>query len=151
MIVKGELDELVDTLNDYSVYLKQFGYDIDTIFAAYAIMAASLSGKKIKKNASSDAIKERMKELNVVQTRTSGTVHQHIPLHQNYDVPKTYVLVYTYPMSDPNGVQNTMVLQADQIYYVEPGYHVDDDYDKIVQVMIDKEFDKRSQQYNLYK
>ena len=75
MIVKGELDELVDTLNDYSVYLKQFGYDIDTIFAAYAIMAASLSGKKIKKNASSDAIKERMKELNVVQTRTSGTVH----------------------------------------------------------------------------
>ena len=28
---------------------------------------------------------------------------------------------------------------------IEHGYHVDDDYDKIVQVMIDKEFDKRSQ------
>ena len=129
MIVKGELDELVDTLNDYSVYLKQFGYDTDTIFAAYAIMAASLSGKKIKKNASSDAIKE----LSVVQTRTSGTVHQHIPQHQNYDVPKTCVLVYTYPMSDPNGVQNTMVLQADQIYYVEPGYHVDDEHSLVNQ------------------
>jgi phage-related minor tail protein len=75
MIVKGELDELVDTLQDYSVYLKQFGYDADTIFAAYAIMAASLSGKKIKKNASSDAIRERMKELSVVQVRSSGTVH----------------------------------------------------------------------------
>ena len=47
MIVKGELDELVDTLNDYSVYLKQFGYDIDTIFS----------------------------ELNVVQARASDTVH----------------------------------------------------------------------------
>jgi phage-related minor tail protein len=75
MIVKGELDELVDTLQDYSVYLKQFGYDTDTIFAAYAIMAASLSGKKIKKNQTTDAIKERMKELSVVQVRASGTVH----------------------------------------------------------------------------
>ena len=75
MIVKGELDELVDTLNDYSIYLKQFGYDIDTIFAAYAIMAASLSGKKINKNESSDAIKERMKELSVLQVRSSDTVH----------------------------------------------------------------------------
>jgi|TARA_Y100000015_G_scaffold26532_1_gene25704 phage-related minor tail protein len=75
MIVKGELDELVDTLNDYSVYLKQFGYSTDTIFAAYAIMAASLSGKKINKNQTTDAIKERMKELSVVQTRISGTVH----------------------------------------------------------------------------
>ena len=28
---------------------------------------------------------------------------------------------------------------------IEHGYHVDDDYDKIVQVMIDKEFDKQSQ------
>ena len=27
---------------------------------------------------------------------------------------------------------------------IEHGYHVDDDYDKIVQVMIDKEFDNRS-------
>jgi hypothetical protein len=51
------------------------GYDTDTIFAAYAIMAASLSGKKIKKNKSSDAIKERMGELSVVQVRASGTVH----------------------------------------------------------------------------
>jgi hypothetical protein len=38
-------------------------------------MAASLSGKKIKKNHTSDAIKERMSELNVVQVRASGTVH----------------------------------------------------------------------------
>ena len=75
MIIKGELDQLVDTLNDYSVYLKQFGYDTDTIFAAYAIMAASLSGKKIKKNQTTDAIKQRMKELSVVQARASGTVH----------------------------------------------------------------------------
>ncbi len=75
MIIKGELDELVETLTDYSTYLKQFGYDTDTIFAAYAIMAASLSGKKIKKNHTTDAIKERMTELNVVQVRASGTVH----------------------------------------------------------------------------
>ena len=75
MIVKGELDQLVDTLNDYSVYLKQFGYDTDTIFAAYAIMAASLSGKRSRRNQTTDAIKERMKELSVVQTRASDTVH----------------------------------------------------------------------------
>ena len=28
---------------------------------------------------------------------------------------------------------------------IEHGYHMDDDYDKIVQIMIDKEFDKQSQ------
>lgn len=27
---------------------------------------------------------------------------------------------------------------------IEYGYHIDDDYDKIVQIMIDKEFDNRS-------
>ena len=27
---------------------------------------------------------------------------------------------------------------------IEHGYHIDDDYDKIVQIMIDKEFDNRS-------
>ena len=75
MIVRVEVDELVDTLNDDSVDLKQFGYETDTIFAAYAIMAASLSGKKIKKNQTTDAIKERMTELNVVQVRASSTIH----------------------------------------------------------------------------
>ena len=27
---------------------------------------------------------------------------------------------------------------------IEHGYHIDDDYEKIVQIMIDKEFDNRS-------
>jgi hypothetical protein len=75
LIIKGELDRLVDTLNDYSTYLEQFGYDTDTIFAAYAIMAAALSGKKVKQKKPSEAIAERMKELNVVQSRTSDSIH----------------------------------------------------------------------------
>jgi|TARA_R110000824_G_scaffold166374_1_gene343143 hypothetical protein len=75
IIVKSQLDELVDTLHDYCIYLEQFGYDEDTIFAAYAILAASLSGKEVKPNRTSEAIKERMKELKVVHSNMTGTVH----------------------------------------------------------------------------
>lgn len=75
MIIKSQLDELVDTLHDYCIYLQQFGYDEDTIFAAYAILAATLSGKEVKPNKTSDAIKERMKELKVVNSTINGTVH----------------------------------------------------------------------------
>ncbi len=75
MIIKSQLDELVDTLNDYCIYLQQFGYDEDTIFAAYAILAATLSGKDIKPNKTSDAIKQRMAELKVVLANMSDTVH----------------------------------------------------------------------------
>jgi hypothetical protein len=75
LIIKGELDKLVDTLHDYSTYLEQFGYDADTIFAAYAIMAAALSGKQVEKKKPSKAIEDRMKELKVVQSHTSDTVH----------------------------------------------------------------------------
>ena len=35
MVFKSQLDELIETLNDYSTYLKQFGYDTDTIFLCF--------------------------------------------------------------------------------------------------------------------
>jgi phosphopantothenoylcysteine decarboxylase/phosphopantothenate--cysteine ligase len=49
------------------------------VFVSVAAVAdwrpSARSGKKIKKNQTTDAIKERMKELSVVQVRASGTVH----------------------------------------------------------------------------
>ena len=86
MVLKSQLDELIETLTDYTTYLKQFGYDADTIFCAYAVVAMHLTGEKSTK---------------------------HILKHLNHSIPKTYVLVYIYPMSVPNDVQNIKVLQAD--------------------------------------
>ena len=50
MVLKSQLDELIETLTDYTTYLKQFGYDADTIFCAYAVVAMHLTGEKSTKN-----------------------------------------------------------------------------------------------------
>lgn len=75
MIIQEQLDDLVEELNNYYMELQQLGFDQDTIFAAFAIMAASLSGKKVKRNKSSDVIKERMKELKVLNSRMNKSIH----------------------------------------------------------------------------
>ena len=73
MVLKSQLDELVETLTDYTTYLKQFGYDADTIFCAYAVVAMHLTGEKSTKNIGR-SIMEKVKSINVVQS-TNHTVH----------------------------------------------------------------------------
>ena len=38
MVLKSQLDELIETLTDYTTYLRQFGYDEETVFCAYAVV-----------------------------------------------------------------------------------------------------------------
>jgi len=73
MVLKSQLDELIETLTDYTTYLKQFGYDKDTIFCAYAVVAMHLTGEKSTKNIGRSIMK-KVKSINVVES-TNHTVH----------------------------------------------------------------------------
>ena len=73
MVLKSQLDELIETLTDYTTYLKQFGYDTDTIFCAYAVVAMHLTGEKSTKNIGRSIMK-KVKSINVVQS-INHTVH----------------------------------------------------------------------------
>ena len=73
MVLKSQLDELIETLTDYTTYFKQFGYDADTIFCAYAVVAMHLTGEKSTKNIGRSIMK-KVKSINVVQS-TNHTVH----------------------------------------------------------------------------
>ena len=73
MVLKSQLDELIETLTDYTTYLKQFGYDADTIFCAYAVVAMHLTGEKSTKNIGRSIMK-KVKSINVVESR-NHTVH----------------------------------------------------------------------------
>ena len=73
MVLKSQLDELIETLTDYTTYLKQFGYDADTIFCAYAVVAMHLTGVK-RTNNIVRSIMKKVKSINVVES-TNNTVH----------------------------------------------------------------------------
>lgn len=73
MVLKSQLDELIETLTDYTTYLKQFGYDADTIFCAYAVTAMYLTGEKESKNIGKSIMK-KVKSINVVES-TGHTIH----------------------------------------------------------------------------
>ena len=73
MVLKSQLDELIETLTDYTTYLKQFGYDADTIFCAYAVVAMHLTGEKSTKNIGRSIMK-KVKSINVVES-TGHTIH----------------------------------------------------------------------------
>lgn len=73
MVFKSQLDELIETLNDYSAYLKQFGYDTDTIFCAFAVTAMYLTGEKSTENIGR-SIKKKVDSINVIQS-TGHTIH----------------------------------------------------------------------------
>tara|TARA_R100000734_G_C3281823_1_gene75280 strand:+ start:309 stop:530 length:222 start_codon:yes stop_codon:yes gene_type:complete len=73
MVLKSQLDELIETLTDYTKYLSQFGYDDETIFCAYAVTAMYLTGEKNSKNIGKSIMK-KVKSINVVES-TGHTVH----------------------------------------------------------------------------
>jgi hypothetical protein len=73
MVYKSQLEELIDTLLDYSKYLEQFGYDKDTVFSGYALVASRLSGKRNKDI--TDKIKQKLSEVTIVENCRSHSVH----------------------------------------------------------------------------
>jgi hypothetical protein len=73
MVLKSQLDELIETLTDYTTYLKQFGYDADTIFCAYAVVAMHLTGEKSTSNIGRSIMK-KVKSINVVDS-INHTIH----------------------------------------------------------------------------
>ena len=73
MVLKSQLDELIETLTDYTKYLKQFGYDDETIFCAFAVTAMYLTGEKSTKNIGRSIMK-KVKSINVIPS-TNHTVH----------------------------------------------------------------------------
>ena len=73
MVLKSQLDELIETLTDYTTYLKQFGYDEETVFCAYAVVTMYLTGEKKTENIGRSIMK-KVKSINVVPS-TNHTVH----------------------------------------------------------------------------
>ena len=73
MVLKSQLDELIETLTDYTTYLKQFGYDKDTIFCAFAVTAMYLTGERSTKNIGR-SIKKKVDSISVIQS-TGHTIH----------------------------------------------------------------------------